>query len=89
VTSRARLESSAATFARQALGSLDVATTLLREMINNPKTPSWRVLEGCNQLAEILLEDFRLSKDPLVKKSALEETLKLLDKPVDVLPTCL
>jgi tetratricopeptide (TPR) repeat protein len=83
---RARLESSAATFARQALGSLDVAKTLLREMINNPKTPSWRVLEGCNQLAEILLEDFRLSKDPLVKKSALEETLKLLDKPAEVLP---
>jgi hypothetical protein len=83
---RTRLQSTAAIFARQALDNFDFARTSLREMINHPKTPSWRVLDGCNQLAEILLEDFRLSNDPQAKKRAMDETLKLLEKPAEVLP---
>lgn len=75
----------AAAFARQALGDLDLAKTLLREIIDSPKTSDWRVAEGCNRLAEILFENFRLSKDPLVKKNALDETKKLLDKLAEVL----
>jgi tetratricopeptide (TPR) repeat protein len=83
---KARLQSNAAIFARQALGNLDVAKTLLRDMVNHPRTPTWRILEACNMLAEIHLEEFRLSKDPLVKKNALDETMKLFEKPAEVLP---
>ena len=83
---RARLESSAATFARQAQSDLDLAKTLLRGMIKNPRTPKWRVLGGCNELAEILFEDFRLSNDPVAKQRALDEALKLLEKAAEILP---
>lgn len=83
---RTQLQSNAAAFARQALGNLVVAKSLLREMINHPKTASWWIFEGCNRLAEILLEEFRLSKDPLVKNNALDETMKLFDKLAEVAP---
>lgn len=83
---KARLQSNAAMFARRALGDIDAAKTLLRNMICYSKTPDWRVLECLNRLADILLEDFRLSKDPTVKKHALDETLKLLDTPPESLP---
>jgi hypothetical protein len=83
---RTRLQSNAAVFALQALGDLDYARALLRGMINHPRTPSWRVLSGCNQLADILFEDLRRSKDPFVKKKALEEVSLLLNKPAEVLP---
>ncbi|KAH3966001.1 hypothetical protein HBH52_200240 [Parastagonospora nodorum] len=84
---KTRLQSSAAIFARQALGNVAFARASLREMIDDPKTPTWRVLDGCNQLAEILVEDFRTSNDPRAKQRALEETIKLLEKPAEVLPS--
>ncbi|KAH9868324.1 hypothetical protein J1614_007396 [Plenodomus biglobosus] len=84
--SKARLQLNAAAFARRVLGDLDMSKSMLRELINHPKTPSWGVIAGCNRLTEILLENFRLSKDPRVKKNALNEAINVLHKPAEVMP---
>ncbi|KAF2856640.1 hypothetical protein T440DRAFT_437517 [Plenodomus tracheiphilus IPT5] len=83
--SKTRLQLSAASFTRQVLGDLDTAKSMLRQLINFPKTPSWGVIAGCNQLIEILLEVFRLSKDPKLKQGALDEATKVLQKPAEVM----
>jgi len=85
-SSKIWLQMEEATFARQALGESELSKKLLHEIINNPKSQDWRVAEACNRLAEIFYEEFRLSKDPHVKKRALDETRKLLDKLAEVLP---
>ncbi|KAJ4316346.1 hypothetical protein N0V94_005484 [Neodidymelliopsis sp. IMI 364377] len=83
---KARLQWNAAIFARQALGDCEVAKRLLGDMIDHPACADWRILGGCNQLAEIMLEEFRLSSTPSIKQQALEKTLALLDKPAHLLP---
>lgn len=83
---KARVQQQAAAFAREALGDYELAKSMHRQVIDNPQTPSWYVFESCNRLAELLLEDFRHSRDPLVKQNALEETRKQLDKVAEVLP---
>lgn len=79
-------QASAAEFARRALRDNQLSKTLVREYVDSPVTPAWDMYAGCNSLAEIYLEDFRLSKDPAVKKTALDETKRLFDKLELVLP---
>ncbi|KAH8886305.1 hypothetical protein GQ53DRAFT_809831 [Thozetella sp. PMI_491] len=78
-----RLKCLAAVFTQQALGDRVTAKRLLLEVINGPQAgPLSQVLafEACNSLAQLLLEDFRLSTDHKVKKDVLNETRGLLSK---------
>jgi hypothetical protein len=80
-----RFQWAAAIFARQALGDLGLAKKLLTDMIDHPACTDSAILEGCNQLSEIMLEEFRSSSDPMIKQQALDITLKLLDTPTKLL----
>ncbi|CBX95105.1 hypothetical protein LEMA_P115200.1 [Plenodomus lingam JN3] len=83
---KSHLQLSAAGFARHVLGDLELSKSMLCELVDDPKTPSWAVMAGCHRLTEILLENFRLSKDPRTKKNALDEAIKVLHKPTEVMP---
>jgi predicted phosphatase len=80
-----RFQWAAAIFARQALGDLGLAKKLLTDMIDHPACTDSDILGGCNQLTEIMLEEFRLSSDPKINQQALDITLKLLETPAKLL----
>ena len=80
-----RFKWAAAIFARQALGDLGLAKKLLTNMIDHPACTDSGILGGCNQLTDIMLEEFRLSSDPKLKRQALDITLKLLETPAKLL----
>jgi hypothetical protein len=75
----------AACFARQAIGDIEEAKKLLREVVHDPKADFRLVELACHRLSELLFEDFRLSGDPKSKMNALEETKELQGKLIEVL----
>lgn len=81
----ADLNVKAAEFSRRALGEGGMAKDSLQQLINDPKSHAYWVELSCNLLCEQLFEDFRRSKDPIVKSTTLEETKKLLTKLSEVL----
>lgn len=81
----ADLNLKAAEFSRRALGEDGMAKESLKQLIDDPKSDTDLVEISCNLLCEQLFEDFRRSNDPIIKRTALEETKKLLIKLSNVL----
>lgn len=81
----AELNLQAAIFSRDALGEDGTAKNYLKQLINDPKSDVYTILRSCGLLCELQSEEFRRSNNPIVKKTALEETKKLLTKLSEVL----
>lgn len=81
----ASLNLEAAVFLRSALGEEGKARDYLQRLINDPKTNVWWVMKSCDLLCEQYFEDFRRSNNPIAKKTAMDETRKLLSKLSEVL----
>lgn len=76
----ADLNLKAAEFLRSALGEHGMAKDSLNQLINDPKSHPYYVESSCDLLCEQQFEEFRLSNDPIVKSTILEDTKKLLTK---------
>lgn len=81
----ASLNLDAAVFLQSALGEEGKAKDYLQRLVNDPKTNIWWVMRSCELLCEQYVEDFRRSNNPIAKKTALDETRKLLSKLSEVL----
>lgn len=79
------LQLKVAAYAREALNDHEMAKSLLRQIIHDPRTNGWLVLQGCNQLVGLLFEQLRLNNVPQTKLDALDEAIKLLDKPTEAM----
>ncbi|KAI3391897.1 hypothetical protein diail_6637 [Diaporthe ilicicola] len=78
--SMADINLEAAVFSRSALGEDGMAKEYLKQLINDPKSDAYYIMRSCDILCEQQFEEFRRSNNPIVKKTALEETKKLLTK---------
>ncbi|KAL1884038.1 hypothetical protein Daus18300_000147 [Diaporthe australafricana] len=76
----ASLSYEAAEYSRRALGEDGMAKDCLERLINDPKSDIDWIEPCCGLLSEQLFENFRRSNNPIAKKTALEETKKLLAK---------
>lgn len=76
----AELNFEAAEYSRRALGEDGMAKDYLEQLINDPKSDIYWIESSCHLLCEQLFENFRRSNNPIAKKTALEETKRLLAK---------